>query len=115
MKVKFQKNTSIAKAGTVLSGPEVWRWAFPCKGCAAVPADAEANAAIERELAVVDSRTRDRLLATMDSEGTLPPAVVVPVFPAPVPPIPVVDVEPKDDKATDSKTEAVAADAKPSK
>lgn len=75
---------NFGKKGTEVAGPEVWRFAFPCKGCLARPIDSDANARIEREIALVDPATRSRLVSAMQAAGTLP-ATVEPPAPAPVP------------------------------
>jgi hypothetical protein len=84
MKVKLLRDGLSGRAGTELSGPEVWRLAFPLRGCQAKPSDADASARIEQELAAADPADREQLVAIMGEFGTLPEAVTVP-DPAPAP------------------------------
>ncbi len=82
MKVKLLRDGLSGRAGTELSGPEVWRLAFPLRGCQAKPSDADASARIEQELSLADPEARAQLVAIMGEFGTLPEAVTVPA-PAP--------------------------------
>lgn len=72
MKSTLIKDCAHGKAGASVSGPSVWRLTFPVKGCCAKPADAEAIAAVESDLATVTGHTRERLLHVMQLAGSWP-------------------------------------------
>ncbi len=78
MKVTLLRDGLSGRAGTELSGPEVWRLAFPLRGCQAKPSDADASARIDQELCAADPESRAQLVAIMGEFGTLPEAVEFP-------------------------------------
>lgn len=62
----------IIKTGEAVTHSSAWRLAFPAKGCVGRPADAEAVAAVEADIATTSGQTRERLLAVMLAAGTYP-------------------------------------------
>jgi hypothetical protein len=66
MKVTLVETSGLGPAGATLEGPEVWRHCFPGGSpIRALPADAEAEAAVEAELNTVHGLRREHLISRM--------------------------------------------------
>lgn len=79
MKVELLKDFDHGKKGDVIdgadaSGRDCWRLCFPMHKCCAKPIDAEALAAMNREIEKIDPRHRERVIDLMRDSGSIPKA-----------------------------------------
>lgn len=71
MKVLLRKDCPAGKAGTILDGPEVWRFCFPTKGMVAAPLDAETEARVRQDVETLRGKAKEQLLERMAAAGSL--------------------------------------------